>query len=67
MEVMDKHQTRGVSINVEVFDLKRILERMVGKIIISESPHKTTGSPDKIPKTQKFAKTKLVSHNFFQI
>lgn len=36
VEVVDKRQTKGISTNMEVFGLKTILERMVGKIIISE-------------------------------
>ena len=36
VEVVDKRETGGVSTNMEVLGLKRILERMVGNIIISE-------------------------------
>ncbi|CAB4027301.1 Hypothetical predicted protein [Paramuricea clavata] len=36
VEVVDKRQTKGISTNMEVFVLKTILERMVGKIFISE-------------------------------
>ena len=36
VEVVDKRQTKGISTNMEVFGLKTILERMVGKLLISE-------------------------------
>ena len=36
VEVVDKRQTGGVSTNMEVFGLRKILERMVGEILISE-------------------------------
>ena len=34
--VVDKRQTKGISTNMEVFGFKTILERMVGKLLISE-------------------------------
>ena len=36
VEVVDKRQTGGVSTNMEVFGLRKLLERMVGEILISE-------------------------------
>ena len=36
VEVVDKRQKKGVSTNMEVFGFKTILERMVGKLLISE-------------------------------
>ena len=36
VEVVDKRQTKGISTNMEVFGFKTILERMVGKLLISE-------------------------------
>ena len=36
VEIIDKRESGGVSTNMEALGLKRILERMVGKIIISE-------------------------------
>ena len=36
VEVVDKRQTGRVSTNMEVFGLRKILERMVGEILISE-------------------------------
>ena len=36
VEVVDKRQTGGISTNMEVFGLRTILERMVGKIVWSE-------------------------------
>ena len=36
VEVVDKQQTGGYSTDMEVFGLKKILERMVGEIWISE-------------------------------
>ena len=36
VEIVDKRESGGVSTNMEVLGLKRILERMVGKIIISQ-------------------------------
>ena len=35
VEVVNKRQRKGISTNVEVFGLKTILERMVGKLLIS--------------------------------
>ena len=34
--VVDKRETGGVSTNIEVFGLKKLLERIVGKILMSE-------------------------------
>jgi solute carrier family 8 (sodium/calcium exchanger) len=36
VEVVDKRQTGGISTNMEVFGLRKILERMVGEIVVSE-------------------------------
>ena len=36
IDVVDKRETGGVSTNMEVFGLKRLLERVVGEIIVSE-------------------------------
>ena len=36
VEVVDKRETGGVSTNMEVFGLKKILERIVGQIMVSE-------------------------------
>ena len=33
---VDKRETRGISTNMEVFCLKNLLERIVGKLSISE-------------------------------
>lgn len=36
IEVTDKRQTGGVSTNMEVYTLKKLLERIVGKLLVSE-------------------------------
>ena len=36
VDVVDMRETGGISTNMEVFGLKRLLERLVGKIILSE-------------------------------
>ena len=36
IEVTDKRETGGVSINMEVYTLKKLLERIVGKLLMSE-------------------------------
>ena len=36
LEVVDKRETSGVSTNMEVFGLKKLLERVVGEIVLSE-------------------------------
>ena len=36
VEVVDKRETGGISTNMEVLGLKRILERLVGHIVVSE-------------------------------
>jgi hypothetical protein len=36
VEVVDKRETGGVSTNMEVFGLKKIPERVVGQIMVSE-------------------------------
>ena len=36
IEVTDKWQTGGVSTNMEVYTLKKLLERIVGKLLVSE-------------------------------
>jgi solute carrier family 8 (sodium/calcium exchanger) len=36
VEVVEKRQTGGISTNMEVFGLRKILERMVGEIVVSE-------------------------------
>ena len=36
VEVVDKRETGGVSTNMEVFGLKKILELIVGQIMVSE-------------------------------
>jgi hypothetical protein len=36
VEVVDKRETGGVSTNMEVFGLKKIMERIVGQIMVSE-------------------------------
>lgn len=36
IEVTDKRQTGGVSTNMEVYTLKRLLERIVGKLLVTE-------------------------------
>jgi hypothetical protein len=36
IEVTDKREAGGVSTNMEVYTLKKLLERIVGKLLISE-------------------------------
>ena len=36
IEVKDKRQTGGVLTNIEVYTLKRLLERIVGKLLVTE-------------------------------
>ena len=36
IEVTDRRQTGGVSTNMEVYTLKRLLERIVGKLLVTE-------------------------------
>ncbi|CAB4006208.1 Hypothetical predicted protein, partial [Paramuricea clavata] len=36
IEVVDKRETGGVSTNMEVYGLKKLLERVVGEIVVSE-------------------------------
>lgn len=36
LEIVDKRETDGVSTNIEVGGLRRLLERIVGKLIVSE-------------------------------
>lgn len=36
MDIVDMRETSGISTNMEVFGLKRLLERLAGKIIMSE-------------------------------
>lgn len=36
VEVIDKRETDGVSTNMEVFGLKKLLERIVGNLVVSE-------------------------------
>ena len=36
LEIVDKRQTGGISTNMEVFGLKKIMERLVGQIVVSE-------------------------------
>ena len=36
IEVVDKRETGGVSTNMEVHGLKKLLERVVGEIVVSE-------------------------------
>lgn len=36
IEVVDKRETAGISTNMEVFGLKRLLERIVGNMLVSE-------------------------------
>ena len=37
LEIVDKRQTGGISTNMEVLGLKKIMERLVGQIIVSET------------------------------
>ena len=36
IEVTDKRETGGISTNMEVYTLKKLLERIVGKLLVAE-------------------------------
>ena len=36
LEVVDQHQTGGVSTNMEVFGMRKLLQHIVGKLVVQE-------------------------------
>ena len=36
IEVIDKRETGGISTNMEIFGLKKLLERIVGNLVVNE-------------------------------
>lgn len=36
LEVIDKRETGGVSTNMEVFGMRKLLQRIVGKLVVQE-------------------------------
>ena len=60
IEVTDKRQTGGVSTNMEVYTLKKLLERIVGKLLVSEIV------TDASTAVMKFARD-MKGNNFFAV
>ena len=69
IEVTDKRQTGGVSTNMEVYTLKRLLERIVGKLLVTEIVTGASAAVMKLVRDMKvnFSRIYLTTSNKFPL
>ena len=65
--VVDKRETGGVSTNMEVFGLKKLLERIVGKILVSEIVTDASSAVIALVKKMKGMIPQMSEQNLFSV